>query len=441
MIVSFSVENWMSFRDKAVFSMVGSREKQHSERVPKVNKYNAKILPISAIYGGNASGKTNFFKALNFVKYMVTKGTLPDSQIPVKPFLLNPAYPDKQTSFAIEILIDDSIYGLSFSLNRKKIIEEKLVLLNSTGEKVLYHRIEGKKRLDSDIKNIKNDEKLNFAFEGTQPNLLFLTNSVSQKIDRFRPVYDWFLYKLVMIAPDMRYGNYDRFINENDPLYEEMKAMLPLLDTGIDSLGYVETPFDSLPFSDKVKNQLLEEISDDETVRLINEISSERHLISKKNGELVSKKLVANHKNSDGKLMKFNLALESDGTLRIIDLLPAFTLLSHQKNDTVFVIDELDRNLHTLLTKQLIISYLATCSNESRSQLLFTTHDALLMDQNILRRDEMWVTERGDDGCSKIYSFSEFKDIRYDKNILNSYLLGRMGGIPKLLLSTACLKR
>jgi len=78
--------------------------------------------------------------------------------------------------------------------------------------------------------------------------------------------------------------------------------------------------------------------------------------------------------------------------------------------------------------------YLESCSPESRSQLLFTTHDALLMDQDLLRRDEMWVAERDSSGASRIFSFSEYKDVRYDKDIMKSYLQGRLGGVPRILL-------
>jgi len=86
MIVSFSIENWMSFRNLVSFSMIASRERQHGDRISKIDKYKTRLLPISAIYGGNASGKTNLFKALNFVRDLVVKGTQPDSLIPIRPF-------------------------------------------------------------------------------------------------------------------------------------------------------------------------------------------------------------------------------------------------------------------------------------------------------------------------------------------------------------------
>ena len=92
MLISFSIENWLSFRDRSTFSMVASREKQHLKRVPRIDKYNMRLLPIAAIYGGNASGKTNLFKALSFARHLVLKGTQPEAMIAVAPFRLDPDF-------------------------------------------------------------------------------------------------------------------------------------------------------------------------------------------------------------------------------------------------------------------------------------------------------------------------------------------------------------
>ena len=119
----------------------------------------------------------------------------------------------------------------------------------------------------------------------------------------------------------------------------------------------------------------------------------------------------------------------------MIDLIPAFLALAQKDSNKVFVIDEIDRSLHTLLTRRLLELYLRTCSKKSRKQLLFTTHDVLLMDQNLFRRDEMWITERDAHGASSILSFSEYKDIRSDKDVRKSYLQGRLGGIPRFLIN------
>jgi AAA15 family ATPase/GTPase len=183
-----------------------------------------------------------------------------------------------------------------------------------------------------------------------------------------------------------------------------------------------------------LKTELFEEVKDNTIILFRNMLTKERYLITRKEGELIVKKLVTCHSKMDGTDAKFELYEESDGSQRVIDLLPFFLEVSNPASKKVLVIDELDRSLHTLLTRSLLEEYLNSCSSETRSQLLLTTHDVLLMDQKLLRRDEMWVTERDPKGVSNIFSFSEYKDVRYDKDIRKSYLQGRMGGIPKILL-------
>lgn len=438
MIVSFTIENWMSFRDRVSFLMTASRERQHGARVPKLGKYQTRILPVAAIYGGNASGKTNFFRALSFAKTLVVQGSQPDSLIPVEPFRLNAKRAELPTRFAFELLIDETIYEFSFAVTSKAIVEEKLVLIRSTSEKVLYDRRDGKVTFDP---SLAKDKFLDFAFGGTRDNQLFLTNSVSQKVDRFKPVYDWFKNSLLLIAPDSRFVPFEEFLNEGQPLYNTVNEMLPELDTGIAHLGSEEISFENVPMPEQLEARLKEEVKEGMTVRLVHEPGNERFVITRKGGELIAKKLVSYHQKQDGTEAKFEMRRESDGSRRVIDLLPAFLALSELTSKKVCVIDELDRSLHTLLTRRLLDTYLSSCSAETRTQLLFTTHDVLLMDQELFRRDEMWVAERDSSGTSTLISFSEYKTIRYDKDIRKSYLQGRLGGIPRILLDGSLTSR
>jgi AAA15 family ATPase/GTPase len=432
MLLSFSLENWMSFKGKTSFSMVATKERQHGERIPKVDKYQTRILPVAAIYGGNASGKTNLFKALNFAKYLIVKGTQPDSLIQVEPFRLDVTGTELPTRLGFEILVEDTIYAYSFTVSRKTVLEEKLVQISSTSEKVLFDRRGDKPNFD---KSLQDDRFLEFAFRGTRDNQLFLTNSVSQKVENFRPVYNWFKESLELIGPDSRFGPFEQFLDEGNPLYSTMNEVLQRLDTGIIHLGTEVVPFENVPLNSALKTRIQEEVKEGMTVRLRSEPMNERYIIKRTNGELVAKKLVAFHPKSDGTEVRFEIKDEADGSQRVIDLLPAFLDISITNAKKVFVIDEVDRSLHTLLTRQLLEIYLASCSSESRAQLLITTHDVLLMDQDLFRRDEMWITERDSSGISTMVSFSEFKDVRYDKDIRKSYLQGRLGGIPRILVN------
>lgn len=425
MIVSFSIENWMSFRDPVSFSMVASREKQHGDRIPRVEKYQMRILPVAAIYGANASGKTNFFKALNFVRNLVLEGTDLDKLIPVEPYRLADGYMEKPSRFRIELLIEGTIYEFSFAVTRRAVVEERLVEITSTSEKTLYNRQGNEPNLHS---SLGRKQFLLFAFQGTRDNQLFLTNSVSQKVYDFKPVYDWFGNSLGLITPDSIYQRFGYLLDENHPMRGAINEIITQLDTGISRLGFEKIHFDSIPFEESFKKDLNEKIEEGGYVDA--RFGNERFVFTRIGGEIVANKLVAFHPRPDGKDAKFEFHQESEGFRRVIDLLPAFLGEHPFGLNRVYVIDELDRSLHPLLTRKLIEAYLACCNARSRRQLLFSTHDVSLMDQHLFRRDEMWVAEKNSEGSSDLFSFSDYKDIRYDKDIRKSYLEGRLGGVP-----------
>jgi len=436
MLISFSIENWMSFGNLEKFSMVATKERQHRERVIKLLKYKTSILPVATIYGGNASGKTNLFRALNFVKKLIVKGTQPDAMIPIQAFKLDSRKNDQPTRFITELLIDDFIFEYSFSVTAKEVIEEKLSKINSTSKVILYTRsAEGIK-----VEVSCGDKQfLDAVSQGTRPNQLFLTNAVSQNAEKnanvLKRVYDWFKDTLQLIAPDARFSKFEQLFDENDSLFSAMNKILPQLGMGISHIANEEVPFVDSVLPAELKAKIQQEVAK-KGVMIKLENNRESIILEGKNGEIVAKKLATYHTCIDGSEVKFDLDQESDGTRRAMDLLPAFIQLSENLSKKVFIVDEIDRSLHTLLTRKIIEMYLAKCSPDSRSQLLFTTHDVLLMDQELFRRDEMWIIERDKNGSSHMISFSDFKDVRYDKDIRKSYLQGRLGGIPSMSLNT-----
>lgn len=426
MLVSFTAQNWMSFQNEASLSLVASKEKQHGERVPSVDKYRTRVLPLAVVYGGNASGKTNLFKALSFIKNLVVRGTRPSSAIPVEVFLLDPKNATEPARFSLEILVEEKIYAYSFAVTRKAVLEERLVEVLSSSEKVLYERIGSQIVFD---KSLEKDQALHFVFRGTRDNQLFLTNSISQKVDRFRAVYDWFENHLQLVAPDLRFGRFERFLEDGNPTLCAMRDALAHLDTGITNLDFEAVRLDDFELPKEFLSDIDENLKEGDVALLMLPYPI---ALSRNEGELVARKLVTFHSNTLGESVKFGMEYESDGSRRVIDLLPVFLDLCVDNSRKVYVIDELDRSLHTLLTRQLLKGYLSGCNSESRAQLLFTTYDVLLMDQDLLRRDEMWITERTESGGSSLTSFSDFKDVRYDKDIRKSYLQGRLGGIPRV---------
>lgn len=420
----------MSFREKATFSMVASLERQHGERLSELANHGMRVLPISAIYGGNASGKSVFFKALQFAKRFIIEGRKPDASIPVDPFRLDDKNLQVPTRFEFMILVGDDIYEYHFSVTQKAVTHERLSRFKRNSLTLLYERSNGKIEF-GDSSLTEKVPFLEFAFQGTRDNQLFLTNAVSQKVDQFKPVYDWFRDTLQLVSPISSISTAEAFLDEGHPSYDTLNQVLPRFGTGIERIGYENVPFDALPIPELMRNQFKQNLKNERGFRLRAGTANDRYVVTLKDGKICSKKLVAFHRKADGSDIKFELGEESDGSRRLIDLLPAFFQLSSDAAlRKVYVIDELDRSLHTKLTRALLESYLLGCGSSNRNQLLFTTHDVQLMDQELFRRDEMWVAEKDKTGSSHLISFGEYKNMRYDKDVRKSYLLGRLGGIP-----------
>lgn len=410
--------------------MVASRERQHSFRISRIKRIQARLLPVAAIFGGNASGKTNFFRAINFAKTLIVEGTRrPRAPIPVEPFRLDDDSDTKPSRFEFRLLIDEVLYNYEFSVTRERVVGESLARTKATKAVQLY------KRDHNDIflhPTLDDDRFLQFAFKSTRPNQLFLTNSVLLNNEIFLPVYKWFEDQLELIAPDSRFSEFESLTENISNLNAKIKDAISQLDVGISRIDIEETSLNHILPRALIEN-LKADLKDNQNASVVLGTHTGEYVVSKRNGKLVGKKLVAVHRKPNGREVKFALRDESDGSRRVIDLLPRFLELADLKSKKVYMIDEIDRSLHTMLTRSLLESYMMSCSHETRSQLVFTTHDAQLIDQSLLRRDEIWVAETDQDYVSHLFSFGDYQGIRHDKDIRKSYLQGRLGGIPRVV--------
>lgn len=427
MLVNFTVENWQSYRDKVTLSMMASLERQHSERVPYIKAHHLRLLPVAAIYGGNASGKTKLFNALKFAKDFICRISQPEEIISVEPFLLEKNCKDKATSFIFEILLDDTYYELSFSVNSKKVVQESLAIISSKKDYAYKRSIEETDRKVEFYGEYHPDERLKFVAQGTRDNQLFITNTVSQQVDYFSKIYNYINKNFVFIYPASAYKLSGNFYSNKESM-DWCNDKLKKLDANIEKIYLKDISIDDINLPNHLVEEIKRELNLNPSVTIGRDI-----VITKNNNKLYFKKLLAIHKNADGASIDFNLESESKGTLRLIDLLPAFYDLEQGGSDKIYIIDEIDRCLHTLATQALIEDYLENCKESSRTQLIFTTHDVQLMDQSLFRRDEMWLTERDKNGISRLFSIADYKDVRYDKDIRKSYLKGSFGGIPKII--------
>lgn len=438
MIIKAILKNWLSYRDKCEVSMVATREQHHGERVAKVKRLQTRLLPIAMIFGGNASGKSNFFRALEFAQYFIVKGNSlqPDARIKVEPFLLDKDSRTKPTTMGFTILVGEDVYEYEFSINSTRVLHEKLVRTTAPAENVRFERHYDEK-LGTDVYEFgkafaERTTLMNLISKVTRRNQLFLSASVMHNLDDFRPVYDWFSKTLCLISPNSHYAPKEAYADESAPNFARMNELLATFDTGIKRIVRKPVEISALPIPTPVIKDIADRLVEGQTVRIENEWQTWSYLLSRVNGEIVAEKLVSCHGLHDACETEFELDQESDGTKRILDLLPAFVDMERHDMSRVYVIDEIDRCLHTYAGWKLVKTFLDGCTNDSRAQLLCTTHDNGMMNQELLRRDEMWLAERNEEEVSTLFSISDFAEARKDTDLRTSYLSGRMGGLPSI---------
>lgn len=411
--------------------MIPGRSRKHpGHRISGGSSRNATdLLRCSIIYGANASGKSNLAKALSFMQDLVVEGTKINQSIQVKTFKLDRAYSDKSSRFEVEIRIDGNDYLYGFEITSKYVVSEWLYQIKLTTQDELFER-----HTTSDDavvvtfggsipKADRNQEFLDFIAKGTRPNQLYLTECAEKNVPVFRPVYRWFSDILAIVFPNA-------FVRIDEKVIGIWANLLQQFDTGI--CGVVLRPVD---IEDKLPKHIQQSLQKSlsnktkkETRFNYRSTTGERIVVTLVDGEMSARELVFRHKSSDCDTeIDFDLTEESDGTRRLLDLLPI--LYPGRSEDQVFVIDELDKSLHPSLCYELIELFLDL--RNTNSQLIATTHESNLLDLNLLRRDEIWFIEKDQTGASKVYSLEEFTP-RYDKDIKKGYLLGRFGAIPIL---------
>lgn len=443
MIIRFAIENYRSFKDRQIFSMVAGKQTRHPGHYVSVK--GNRLLKSSFFFGANASGKSNFVNAIDFMRRVVLRGNK-EVRHSDRYFRVDPKCKEKPGIFQIDFLADQNIYsyGFAFDYLTYEYLAEWLYRIESPEKEFcVFERQKGKKIQTKLPLSRTANTRFQIYCEDIKENELLLNVIGNKNLDEnlgfsdFLSAYNWFK-KIVVIYPNSHAKNQKDFLLNSSSNSDSLTNMLRFFDTGILEIKKGKQPaekaFSFLP--DEVKNSVLDDISQDInnnisrdatgalrngfTIRV--EIGQYQFDVSIENGEIMAEKILFDHGN---KLDLFELADESDGTMRLFDLLPVYDLGQRGK---IIIIDELDRSLHSKLTQRYVeLFYKRT--KDRYSQLICTTHDINLMNLKLLRQDEIWFVEREEDHASRIYSLSNYKE-RFDKNILNDYLLGRYGAIP-----------
>jgi uncharacterized protein len=442
MLIQLTIENFLSFRDEVTFSMVGvSSDRQHADRlIEDAAGKGRPVLPIAAIYGANAAGKSNLIDALRFAKNQILEGTRSNRSIPVSTFKLGD-YSKKPSKFEFIFTHQNARYSYGFKLNREQILEEWLHAIPAEKKKevMYFERITSSDKkttveygLPLTGKSQRRKQFLEFIAEGTRSNQLLLTEAIDRNVEALFPVANWFRKTLVVISAEATCISLGIQVLVDNSFTDFLRQFLMLAGTGIEGIEAeeVELDFDRyFPNMSKTEREdFLQEFSEiDKEAALMDNDDGKQYLIYKNEiSEMKLIRLIAQHRHANGELTDFSMEEESEGTQRLIHLIPALFMLKEEAEKVIFI-DELDRRLHPLLSR-LFVKTVIECIDRD-NQLIFTTHDTNLLDLELLRRDEIWFVEKDRQGSSSLYSLAEFKT-RPDLKIEKGYLNGRFGAIP-----------
>lgn len=453
MLIRFNVKNFLSF-DKQPdgkseeFTMIAGKVRSKEERLYKDE--NVKLLKFAALYGANASGKSNFVKALDFMQETVVTGRMPTgySNFYCKTVEENK---NKESYFEIQLMINNKyyLYGFTVLLSTGEFLSEWLYEVSKDSEKQIFERdikngkfsikpIQDKelalkfKVYTDDIK--KNSGQLFLYFMNDNKDNLYQDFKNEYQVEVFKNVYEWFANVLDINYPDRPISS-SLYLTDKKKL-KLASELLKAFDTGINELQLVDVPLNNIKNKDipqEVIEKLISEMEIDakveknnekiKNIRLVLRSKKDYYIFSGTNADDIECQSLKFKHNKINPL--FDLIEESDGTIRILELLDI--ILSEEKK--VYIIDELDRCLHPNLTYKFIQTFFKYVADKLDVQLIVTTHESRLLDFNLLRRDEIWFIDKKQEGNCDIYSLDEYNE-RFDKKIDKAYLEGRYGGVP-----------
>lgn len=436
MLIRFITANFLSFGEEQEFNMLPGDFRTLKHHVYNAGKVD--VLKAAAIYGANGAGKSNLIKGLAFLKNLVSEGKLTHNIDNFK-FKLNPINRDKSIDFEIEFFLNkiNKVYKYKIALNDGKIETEWLYESGiNVNDKVIFHRyIDDKGKTIVNFKpsflTIKSENKL--LKKLLEDNLLkdneLLISKNVVNLDEIEQSLDWIKNKLTIIYPQSKFAGLVNALSHSERFRNFSSELMASFDTGIVRLNTRKVDIfsffgeDDRNTADDIINKLERSGKD-----VIINIGGETVLATKENDKHIIKRTVTIHRIENGQEIQFDLKDESDGTRRILDLLPIVDkILTDQ---CTIVIDEIDQSLHVSLLKTLIHKIMD--EKETLGQLIFTTHECNLLDLNLFRQDEIWFTEKNRTTQSTLlYSLSDFKP-RPDLDIRKGYLKGRFGGIPFL---------
>lgn len=439
---SFTVSNWKSYCDPAEFSMLATRERRYGERLARVKR--SRVLPVSAIYGANASGKSTLIEALSALRSIITGARRPGAALPVIPHL--PEGREKPSVFSAEFLVAlgsagkpsrEAVLVYELEASRRRIHREALLVRRETREDFLFERHGDTVELDSELDR---DQRVHSHAAVIAPNetLLGAVGSDPLAVQPYlQAAYGWFAKQLNIIFPNSEFVYLPERFEADNLFAEAMNSGLTRADTGIAGLVLEEIKLEALPLEADQIEHLVDQLAGNGGSFVIGGAASDFAVLDFHDGQPRARRLVAKHTVSaepevEPESFRIPLREESKGTQRFMNLLPVLFQLREEDSRSVFLIDELENSMHPRLTEDFIRCFLEDLDESNRRQLIFTTHEVQLMRSDLLRRDEIWLAEK-QGRQSQLTRVSDYSDIgvRKDADLLSFYMSGRLGGVPR----------
>jgi uncharacterized protein len=417
MLLEFSVTNYRSIRDTQTLRMAASN---YYKGLEKTNCFDAginglpKLLRAAVVYGPNAAGKSNLFRALHFMQNFVLQShSHQEGQaVNTAPFALDSRAKKGSSEFEIFFVQDEVRYQYGFAVNRVRVTKEWLLAFPEGKAQRWYEReYDAKADADRWYFGSKFTGRRQLWQEATGKNALFLSRAVQLNNEQLKPVFGWFQSRLAVILPSAQINlqlSIDQCATEEG--MQRIMAFMNSADIGISGITVKKIPISMTPemlppeMPQPLKDQILRDVQG-------KEIPDIQFL----------------HKTNAGESVSFRFADESDGTKKLFVF--AGPWLDVLAKGHILFIDEMDTSLHPLMVRFLIRFIQNPEINRHNAQLIFTTHDTSVLDAELFRRDQVWFVEKDREQASRLYPLSDFKP-RKGEALEKGYLNGRYGALP-----------
>ncbi|MEW5988623.1 MAG: ATP-binding protein [Chloroflexota bacterium] len=421
MLIEFTVGNYRSFKEPVTLSMVATKARARNKQRDEDNVFAAdedlNLLKSAAIYGANASGKSNLIRAIGFMRAFVVASSIATQAgdlLDVEGFRLSMETIHEPTHFEIVFLNQGTQYRYGFEVNREQVMAEWLYHIPSTREAKLFLREGNSFTLSNAFREGRD------VIDKTRDNALFLSVVAQFNGPIAQIVLRWFReLRVVSGLDDTVSRKFTESSLEGDNHREAIVNLVKKLDLGIDGLSLEEDEFVYQLLMDTARSIGERATMAPERVRelkaSVRSVVRTHHKVFDAEGQPVSQEVfdIDQH--------------ESEGTQKLFAL--AGPLIDTLKNGRVLVIDEFDARLHPMITCEIIHLFHSREINPHNAQLIFTTHDTNLLSNEIFRRDQIWFTEKDRQGATHLYSLVEYK-VRNDASFEKNYIEGRYGAVP-----------